>query len=105
MVSNDALFRFRSDQDYKDSTQVIAEADQGGLGLPDRDYYLKTDAEVGGASQGLRSPFAEDVRIAWRQADRRRGRSRRRSCGSKPRWPKGRSHAWSGAILRSCITR
>jgi len=45
MVFNDALFRFRSDQDYKDSTQVIAEADQGGLGLPDRDYYLKTDAK------------------------------------------------------------
>ena len=45
MISSDALFRFRSDQDYKDSTQVIAEADQGGLGLPDRDYYLKTDAK------------------------------------------------------------
>jgi putative endopeptidase len=45
MVSSDALFRFRSDQDYKDATQVIAEADQGGLGLPDRDYYLKTDAK------------------------------------------------------------
>ena len=45
MVSDDALFHFRSDQDYKDSTQVIAEADQGGLGLPDRDYYVKTDAK------------------------------------------------------------
>jgi len=45
MVSSGALFRFRSDQDYKDSTQVIAELDQGGLGLPDRDYYLKTDAK------------------------------------------------------------
>jgi len=45
MVYNNALFRFRSDQDYKDSTQVIAEVDQGGLGLPDRDYYLKADAE------------------------------------------------------------
>jgi putative endopeptidase len=45
MVSSGALFRFRSDQDYKDSTQVVAEADQGGLGLPDRDYYLKTDAK------------------------------------------------------------
>jgi len=45
MVSSGALFRFRSDQDYKDSTQVIAEADQGGHGLPDRDYYLKTDAK------------------------------------------------------------
>ena len=44
MVYNNALFRFRSDQDFKDSTQVIAEVDQGGIGLPDRDYYLKTDA-------------------------------------------------------------
>jgi putative endopeptidase len=34
------LFSFSSDQDYKDATQFIAEADQGGLGLPDRDYYL-----------------------------------------------------------------
>ncbi len=39
------LFAFRSNQDYKDSSQVIAEADQGGLGLPDRDYYLKDDAK------------------------------------------------------------
>jgi len=39
------LFAFRSNQDYKDSTQVIGEADQGGLGLPDRDYYLKDDAK------------------------------------------------------------
>jgi putative endopeptidase len=43
MVYNNVLFRFRSDQDFKDSTQVIAEVDQGGIGLPDRDYYLKTD--------------------------------------------------------------
>ena len=39
------LFAFRSTQDFKDSTQVIAEVDQGGLGLPDRDYYLKDDAK------------------------------------------------------------
>ncbi len=46
MISDNVLFDFRSDQDYKDSTQVIAEADQGGLGLPDRDFYLKTDAKL-----------------------------------------------------------
>ena len=61
MVSTGALFHFRSDQDYKDSTQVIAELDQGGLGLPDRDYYLKTDAK----SVELRNAYvahrAEDV--------------------------------------------
>ncbi len=38
-----AGFSFGSDQDYKDSTKVIGEFDQGGLGLPDRDYYFKTD--------------------------------------------------------------
>jgi putative endopeptidase len=38
-----SLFDFTSGQDFKDSTQVIAQLDQGGLGLPDRDYYLKTD--------------------------------------------------------------
>ncbi|MBI5201899.1 MAG: M13 family metallopeptidase [Elusimicrobia bacterium] len=38
-----AAFSFNSDQDYKDSTKVIGEVDQSGLGLPDRDYYFKTD--------------------------------------------------------------
>jgi endothelin-converting enzyme/putative endopeptidase len=37
------FFRFSSSQDAKDSTREIADLDQGGLGLPDRDYYLKTD--------------------------------------------------------------
>ena len=39
-----AFFTLDPDQDFKDATQVIAEFDQGGLGLPDRDYYLKDDA-------------------------------------------------------------
>jgi putative endopeptidase len=30
-------------QDFSDSTQIIAVAQQGGLGLPDRDYYLKNE--------------------------------------------------------------
>jgi putative endopeptidase len=37
------FFNFSSEQDPKDSAQEIAGLDQGGLGLPDRDYYLKTD--------------------------------------------------------------
>ena len=40
-----AMFHFSSTQDYKNSSEQIAEADQGGLGLPDRDYYLKDDAK------------------------------------------------------------
>ncbi len=39
------LFNFASTPDAKNSTQMIADADQGGLALPDRDYYLKTDAK------------------------------------------------------------
>ena len=39
MMDDGALFQFTSDQDYKNSSQVIAEVDQGGLGLPDRDFY------------------------------------------------------------------
>jgi putative endopeptidase len=38
-----ALFQFNSGQDFKDSNSVIAQFDQGGLGLPDREYYLKGD--------------------------------------------------------------
>lgn len=44
MHSSDLGFGFGSNQDLADSTQVIAFADAGGLGLPDRDYYTKTDA-------------------------------------------------------------
>ena len=36
------MFGFGEMQDFKDSTKVIGAAFQGGLGLPDRDYYLKT---------------------------------------------------------------
>ena len=39
------FFNFSSSPDAKNSMQMIADADQGGLGLPDRDYYLKTDAK------------------------------------------------------------
>jgi len=41
-----AFFAFGSQQDFKDATQVIGGADQGGLGLPDRDYYLNDDARM-----------------------------------------------------------
>jgi len=34
------LFGFGSGQDDKDSTHEIAQAAQGGLGMPDRDYYM-----------------------------------------------------------------
>jgi putative endopeptidase len=41
----DALFSYSSDQDFKNANDEIAEADQGGLGLPERDYYTRTGAK------------------------------------------------------------
>jgi putative endopeptidase len=41
-----SMFDFGSGQDFKNSNEVIAQADQGGIGLPDRDYYLKDDAQM-----------------------------------------------------------
>jgi len=57
LAHDNMLFNFRSDQDYKNSSEVIAEADQGGLGLPDRDYYFKDDAK----SEELRKAYVAHV--------------------------------------------
>jgi putative endopeptidase len=51
------LFRFDSTQDLDESTQVIAEINQGGLGLPDRDYYTRTDEK----SAQLRTDYIAHV--------------------------------------------
>ncbi|HEY2124399.1 MAG TPA: M13 family metallopeptidase [Chthoniobacterales bacterium] len=52
-----AFFNFGSGQDAKNSTREIAQAVQGGLGMPDRDYYTKTDE----ASKKLRDQYVEHV--------------------------------------------
>jgi putative endopeptidase len=39
------LFSGSSTQDPDDAEKIIAELDQGGLGLPDRDYYTKEDVK------------------------------------------------------------
>jgi len=51
------FFAFGSGQDYADSSRAIAFASQGGLGMPDRDYYLKTDAK----SRQLREQYVQHV--------------------------------------------
>jgi putative endopeptidase len=60
-----ALFAFGSSQDFKDASRVIAYADQGGLGLPDRDYYFKTDAK----SVALRKVYVAHVQIMFELLD------------------------------------
>src|SRR5579884_255849 len=52
-----AFFNFGSGADFKNAKEVIGQADQGGLSLPDRDYYLKDDAQ----SVALRKAYSEHV--------------------------------------------
>ncbi|MGB2670852.1 MAG: M13 family metallopeptidase [Candidatus Acidiferrum sp.] len=51
------LFRFSANQDAKDSSQVVGAAWQGGLGLPEREYYLKQDDK----SKQLREAYEKHV--------------------------------------------
>ncbi|HWW82079.1 MAG TPA: M13 family metallopeptidase [Vicinamibacterales bacterium] len=55
--SRQMMFGVGSTQDPDDSEQQIAELDQGGLGLPDRDYYTNTDAK----SQEVRDHYVQHV--------------------------------------------
>ena len=57
MLGANAVFRFGSDQDRRDASEVIVGAYQGGLGLPDRDYYTKTDDD----SKKLRGQYVAHV--------------------------------------------
>jgi putative endopeptidase len=51
------FFNFGGGADEKDTAHDIAIASQGGLGLPDRDYYTKTDD----ASKKLRQQYVEHI--------------------------------------------
>jgi predicted metalloendopeptidase len=41
--SSSPLFGFTGQQDYDNASMVVAQIDQAGLSLPNRDYYLNTD--------------------------------------------------------------
>jgi predicted metalloendopeptidase len=64
------LFGVSSQQDFKDATRVIAALDQDGIGLPDRDYYLKDDGNM----KEVREFYTGHVSrmlglLAWKPAD------------------------------------
>lgn len=46
LIGPNPLFDFYSASDLHNADQVIAYIDQGGLSLPDRDYYIKDDAHM-----------------------------------------------------------
>jgi putative endopeptidase len=59
-----ALFRYGGQTDLTDATQTIAGVDQGGLSLPDRDFYLKSDER----SQEIRRKYAAHIEQQLTQA-------------------------------------
>ncbi len=44
LINVNAFFNYSEQQDFKDAQKQIAVVDQGGLGLPERDYYLRPGA-------------------------------------------------------------
>jgi putative endopeptidase len=56
-VGISGMFSFGAAPDFKDASHNIAAIDQGGLSLPDRDYYVKTDA----ASVAIREKYQQHL--------------------------------------------
>jgi putative endopeptidase len=67
-----ALFGFGSMQDYRDSTQVVANLDQGGMALPSRDFYLSDNAKM----KELRQKYLQHVEKMFRLAGASEKRAR-----------------------------
>jgi putative endopeptidase len=57
LIGVNAFFGFGEQQDFKEATKQIAIVDQGGLGLPERDYYFRT----GEAAEMLRKKYVEHI--------------------------------------------
>ncbi|MGH9435066.1 MAG: M13 family metallopeptidase [Terriglobia bacterium] len=56
-IGVDAVFNFGSEQDFKNSSMMIGDAGQGGLGLPNCTYYTKQDAK----SKQIRAEYLAHV--------------------------------------------
>ena len=57
LINVNALLGVGEQQDFKDATKQIAAADQGGLGLPERDYYFRT----GDAAEKTRQQYVQHI--------------------------------------------
>jgi putative endopeptidase len=66
LAGGSGLFNFYSSSDLHNADQVIAYIDQGGLSLPDRDYYIKDDPKSKGMQQHLVEYVTETFTLAGR---------------------------------------
>ena len=64
LIGAPSLFSFYSNADLHNSDMVIAYIDQGGLSLPDRDYYIKDDARMADMRKHLVEYVTETLTLA-----------------------------------------
>ncbi|MEO8743039.1 MAG: M13 family metallopeptidase N-terminal domain-containing protein, partial [Lysobacteraceae bacterium] len=64
------LFNFSADVDLKDFDRQLGYANQGGLGLPDRDYYTRTDPDTRALLGRYRSYIETILQLSGRPADK-----------------------------------
>jgi putative endopeptidase len=57
LVGVNAFFNYGEQQDFEDARKQIAALDQGGLGLPERDYYFRT----GEAAEKTRKEYVQHI--------------------------------------------
>jgi putative endopeptidase len=67
-----SIFAFGAGQDLKKSESVIAVTGQGGLGLPDRDFYLKDDAKSKSTRDAYVAHVANMFKLLGDDADKAR---------------------------------
>ena len=70
-----AFFRFGSQQDFDDASRMIADIDQGGLGLPDRDYYLEDEERFTTIRGAYREHLAKMFELAGDDPDAAKGKA------------------------------
>ena len=57
LINVSAFFNFGEQQDFKDARKQIAALDQGGLGLPERDFYFRT----GDVAEKTRAQYVQHI--------------------------------------------
>ena len=98
LIGVTAFMNFGEQQDFKDARKQIAFVDQGGLGLPERDYYFRTGGcrcERPAPSMCSISPTCSSSRASRK---RKRSVTRRPSWTWKLRWPRSPWTSLRGVI-------
>ena len=104
-IGVDVLFSFSSGQDSKDSNAMIGQADQGGLGLPEKDYYFRDDEKANDTRKQYVEHMVRVLGMLGVAPAEARLRGPKPPCASRPSWPKSLSMSPRGEIPRRRTTR